>query len=715
MKKIRQLISHLSTALLNAPFLRPLPRQSFPDTLAPKVLPPRVFSRRDRFSLEKVQTHPSMDLSVAIHRATSFVLGMQEPEQGYWADELEADSTLTSEYIMLRYFLGKVDRQKQAKAVQYLRDTQLPDGGWAIYHGGPSEISASIKAYFALKLAGVSPHEPFMQKAREGILAKGGVQRANVFTKIALALFGQFDWRGIPTMPTEIIFLPRWFYFNLYEVSYWSRAVIVPLLIIFAFRPLCRIPSELGIEELYVEPKDQIKEYFKKDPRWFGWKNFFLVVDRVLKVYDRIVPLDLRRRAIQKAEDWMITHMQGEGGLGAIYPAMANSIIALTSLGYGTDHPAVLRAFRQIEQLEIEDESRLHLQPCVSPIWDTCLTLNALIEAGLPEDHPLLVQGSHWMLSKQVKTEGDWKVKAPAGEPGGWYFQFENEFYPDVDDTAVVLMALSKIKLPDEEAKRKEMARGFQWVLALQSHDGGWGAYDRDNCRLVLNNIPFADHGALLDPSTCDVTGRCLEAMGFLGYDPAYPPAAAAIRFIRDQQEPEGCWYGRWGVNYIYGTWSVLASLRAIGEDLKQGYIQRAVDWIKKVQNPDGGWGESCQSYADPKTKGQGKSTPSQTAWALMALFNANLLEDPAVDRGIEFLLKNQKRDGSWEEKEFTGTGFPRVFYLRYHMYCKYFPLWALSIYRSMKQDGCSRADQVRLKNRQSQYYRSVVESESHR
>lgn len=711
MKKLKQLISHLSTAFLNSPFLRPVPRQSFPDNLTPKVLPPRASSRGGHFSLKKARTDPSTDLFVAIHRASNFVLGMQEPEQGYWADELEADSTLTSEYIMLRYFLGKVDRQKQAKAVQYLRDAQLPDGGWPIYHGGPSEISASIKAYFALKLAGSSPEETCLKKARENILAKGGVLRANIFTKIALALFGQFDWCGIPTMPAELIFLPRWFYFNLYEVSYWSRAVIVPLLIVFAVKPLCRIPSELGIEELYLEPKDQIKEYFKKDPKSFMWKNFFLAVDRVLKVYDRIVPFALRRRATQKAADWMITHMRGGGGLGAIYPAMANSIIALTCLGYGTDHPALSRAFRQIEQLEIEDETSLHLQPCVSPIWDTCLTLNALIEAGLPEDHPLLVRGSHWLLSKQVKTEGDWKVKAPEGEPGGWYFQFENEFYPDVDDTAVVLMALSKIRLPDEETKRKEMIRGFRWVVALQSRDGGWGAFDRNNCRHVLNNIPFADHGALLDPSTCDVTGRCLEAMGFLGYDQSYPPAASAIRFIKEHQEVEGCWYGRWGANYIYGTWSVLAGLRSIGKDMKQGYIQGAVDWIKKVQNPDGGWGESCQSYANPKTKGQGKSTPSQTAWALMALFNANLLEDPSVDRGIEFLLKTQKQDGSWEEKEFTGTGFPRVFYLRYHMYCKYFPLWALSLYRSMKQDGQSRADQICLKNRQSRYYRSVVES----
>jgi squalene-hopene/tetraprenyl-beta-curcumene cyclase len=712
MKKLKRLISQLSTTLLSSPFLRPLPKQSFPDILASGTPPPGTSLRRDHsLSQEKIQTDRSTDLSVAIQRASSYVLGMQDPGQGYWADELEADSTLTSEYIMLRYFLGKVDRQKQAKAVHYLRDRQLPDGGWAIYYGGPSEISASIKAYFALKLTGISPAEPFMKKARELILAKGGVLKANVFTKIALALFGQFDWRGIPTMPTEIIFLPNWFYFNLYEVSYWSRAVIAPLLIIFVFKPLCRIPTELGIEELYGEPRHQIKKYFKKDPQWFTWKNFFLTIDQILKVYDRLIPTVLRRRAIKKAADWMIAHMRGEGGLGAIYPAMANSAVALTCLGHGPDHPALSKALREIENLEIEDETSLHLQPCVSPIWDTCLTVNALIEAGFSGDHPVLVKASHWMLSKQIKTEGDWKVKAPHAEPGGWYFQFENEFYPDVDDTAVVLMGLAKVHLPDEEAKLSEMIRSFRWLLALQSHDGGWGAFDRDNCRLILNNIPFADHGALLDPSTCDVTGRCLEAMGFLGYDKSYPPAASAIRFIKAQQETEGCWYGRWGVNYIYGTWSVLAGLRAIGEDLQQDYIQRPVDWLKKVQNPDGGWGESCQSYADPKMKGLGKSTPSQTAWALMALFNANLLGDPVVDRGIGFLLKTQKGDGSWEEAEFTGTGFPRVFYLRYHMYCKYFPLWALSMYRSMKQNGKTRADLIRLKNRQSQYYRFFAES----
>jgi len=667
-------------------------------------------SRENRFPIEKSKNVPAAELSDSIDRAASFVLGMQEPEQGYWADELESDSTLTTEYVMLCDFLGKVDRQKQAKAVQYLRNTQLPDGGWAIYYGGPSEISASVKAYFALKLAGVSAEEDFMKKARGLILAKGGVLKANVFTKIFLALFGQFDWRGIPTMPTEIVFLPKWFYFNLYEVSYWSRTVIVPMLILFAVKPLCQIQSEAGVEELYTEPRNQIKQYFKKDSKLFTWKNFFLTVDQVLKVYDRIVPASLRSRAVLKAANWMIERMQGEGGLGAIYPAMANSTIALIYLGYAIDDPAVTRSLRQIEQLMIEDESTLHLQPCVSPIWDTCLTLNALIETGLPEDHPALVSGSHWLLSKQIKIEGDWKVKAPKGEPGGWYFQFENEFYPDVDDTAVVLMALSKIRLPDEEMKRKEMLRAFRWVLALQSDDGGWGAFDRNNCRHVLNNIPFADHGALLDPSTSDVTGRCLEAMGFLGYDRIYPPAAAAIRFIKQEQEAEGCWYGRWGVNYVYGTWSVLAGLRSIGEDMKQDYIQRAVAWLKKVQNPDGGWGESCQSYADPETKGRGKSTASQTAWALMAFFNAGLFNDPAVDRGIEFLIRTQNRDGSWEEKEFTGTGFPRVLYLRYHMYCKYFPLWALSMYRSVRQNGQSRADQARLKNCRSRDYRFVTE-----
>lgn len=656
----------------------------------------------------EVQVRPSTnDIPQAIQRTQDYLLNVQFPE-GYWVDELEADTSLTSEYMMLRHFLGKVDPVKEKKAIRYLIDSQLPDGGWSIYYGGPSNISSSIKAYFALKLAGISAHEPFMRRARENVLDRGGVVNANVFTKIGLALFGQYDWRGIPLMPPELILLPNWFYFNLYEVSYWSRTVIVPLLIIYDRKPLCVVSKNAGIDELYRVPKERLSYRFQKDSRWLSWRNFFLTVDQLLRIYDRCAVRTLRQRAIEKAKNWMLDHMRGDGGLGAIYPAMANSVIALRCLGYPDDHPLVLKALREIEALEVQKEDSMYLQPCHSPIWDTCLTINVLLDSGLPRNHPALMSAAQWLLSKEVTRDGDWKVKVPRGETGGWYFQFENEFYPDNDDTAVALMALAKVALPNEQeqAKRKAIMRGLRWLLAMQCKDGGWGAFDANNHKMIFNQIPFADHGALLDPSTCDLAGRVLEVLGILGYDPSFPPAADALRFIRRNQEPEGCWYGRWGVNYIYGTWSVLAGLYSIGEDMSQPYVLRAVSWLKARQNPDGGWGESCASYMDRRLIGVGKSTASQTAWALMGLMKAGREKDPEVQRGIDFLLMSQNPDGTWDEPEFTGTGFPRVFYLRYHMYSKYFPLWALTLYQSLRSMGRTLSDDVRTINRLNGYYR---------
>ncbi len=645
------------------------------------------------------------DIVEAIQKSQTYMLNCQAPE-GFWVDDLEADTSLTSEYLMLRHFLGKVDPVKEKKAVRYLIDSQLPDGGWNIYYGGPSNISSSIKAYFALKLSGRSSHESFMRKARENILERGGVVNANVFTKIGLALFGQFDWKGIPLMPPELILLPRWFYFNLYEVSYWSRAVIVPLLIIYDRKPLCVISKDAGIDELYTVPKEQLSYRFQKDRNWFTWKNFFITVDEILKRYDHYHLVSLRRRALKEAGNWLVKHIRGEGGLGAIYPAMANSVIALRCLGYEEDHPLVLKGIREIEALEVKSEDSLYLQPCHSPIWDTCLAMNALLDVGLVRNHPALVSAAQWLISKQTTGDGDWKVKVPRAEPGGWYFQFENELYPDNDDTAVVLLALAKVTLPDEQSKRKAILRGLKWLLAMQCKDGGWGAFDVENKKVIFNQIPFADHGALLDPSTCDLAGRVLEALGALGYDPFFPPAAAAIRFIRRNQEPEGCWYGRWGVNYVYGTWSVLAGLYSIGEDMGQSYVQRAIEWFKSRQNPDGGWGESCASYKDRSLAGVGNSTPSQTAWALMGLLRAGCVKDPVVRRGIDYLLMTQNEDGTWDEQEFTGTGFPGVFYLRYHMYAKYFPLWALSLYQTLRSKSRTLSDDVRMINRLNGYYK---------
>jgi len=657
-------------------------------------------------------THAASHESVeeAIRLSQRWIMDRQHPVEGFWVAELEADSTLTSEYLMLRRFLNVVDPERERKAVRYLKATQLPDGGWPIYSGGPSEVSASVKAYFALKLAGISPSEPFMRQARECIHAMGGVAASNVFTKINLALFDQYDWYGLPSMPPEIMLLPKRFYFSIYEISYWSRTVLIPLLIVFAHRPVCRIPEEEGIAELFVTPRE-LMDYgdvppFKKDAAWFTWRNFFVTLDRLLKLYERMPYQAFRETAVQKAIVWMLDHMRGNGGLGAIYPAMANSAVALHCLGYSADHPLLAKALKEIEDLEVYETVRegqakvetLHLQPCFSPVWDTSLAINALVESGMPQNHPSLLKAGQWLMSKQTTTVGDW-IESSATEntePGGWYFQFENERYPDVDDSAVVIMALAKLRMADHQAQKESIRRGYQWVMAMQSSDGGWGAYDVDNNHMVFNVIPFADHRALLDPPTEDLAGRCLEMLGALGYDRTHPAAKRAIAFIKNKQETDGSWYGRWGVNYIYGTWSVLAGLRSIGEDMSAPYVRHAVQWLEAKQNPDGGWGESCLSYADQAMAGRGESTPSQTAWALMSLLAAGISDSLSVVRGINYLLRHQREDGSWKEARHTGTGFPRVFYLRYHWYCQYFPLWALAMYRNVRTRGQMRADELR-------------------
>jgi len=653
-----------------------------------------------------------------IRRSKAWLLKRQHAD-GFWVAELEADTTLTSEYLMLRRFLNLTEPEKERKAVRYLTATQLPDGGWPIYYGGPSEISASVKAYFALKLSGVPQDTPFMVRAKEAILAKGGVAAANVFTKITLTLFDQYDWRGIPSMPPEIILLPKWFYFSIYAISYWSRTVLIPLLIVFAHRPICPISREQGIDELYLQPR-HLMDYgevppLRKDKSPFTWRNVFITLDRLLKIYDRRPIRSLRNAAVQRTAEWMLARLNGSGGLGAIYPAMANSILALRSLGYGVDHPLITKALREIEALEVYDSVQtaqgridaMHLQPCVSPIWDTALFINAGLEAGLPPTHPALVKGGAWLISKQTQKVGDWKVSSPTAEPGGWYFQFENEMYPDVDDSAVVLMALGKLDMAERHAQRESIRRGYRWVMAMQGSDGGWGAYDKDNNKMVFNLIPFADHRALLDPSTADLTGRCLEMLGALGYDRSHAAVRSALEFLRREQEEDGSWYGRWGVNYIYGTWSVLAGLRAIGEDMSAPHVTRAVAWLESVQNADGGWGESCTSYADHAEAGRGESMPSQTAWALLALLSAGMSDSISVVRGINYLLRHQREDGSWEEIRHTGTGFPRVFYLRYHWYCQYFPLWALAMYRNIRTRGQARADELRVAAFETGLFRS--------
>ncbi len=724
MKLIRTLLDRLSDSFfISAPEKLGLatepsnihPLRLVSDNSMPNVSIDAVTRRSTSHSVSQVDA-----LDDAVRRSQAWFLSKQHASEGYWVAELEADTTLTSEYLMLRRFLDRVDPERERKAVHYLRAMQLPDGGWPIFYGGPSEISASVKAYFALKLSGVSASETFMLRARDRILAMGGVVCANVFTKITLALFEQYDWKGVPSMPPEIMLLPRRFYFSIYAISYWSRAVLIPLLIVFANQPVCRIPKEQGIDELYLVPRSEIHYRdvppFNKDQRWFTPHNFFVQLDRVLKLYDTM-PLNwLREKSLQKAATWMLEHIKGSGGLGAIYPAMANSIVALRCLGYQVDDPLVQKSLREIELLEVyspvsigdQRVESLHLQPCHSPIWDTALLMNALIETGLPQDHPAMQKAGEYLVSRQTKTVGDWKFSSPDAEPGGWYFQFENEFYPDVDDSAVVLMALSKVRLDQPVELQESIRRGMNWVLAMQGSDGGWGAYDKDNNRVVFNYIPFADHHALLDPSTSDLTGRCLEMLAALGYDHTHPAVGPALRFLKREQEADGSWYGRWGVNYIYGTWSVLAGLHAIGVDLSEPYVLRAVAWLESKQNPDGGWGESCLSYHDdPEWSGKGESTPSQTAWAIMGLMSAGMVDAFSVARGVQYLLRQQMKDGSWEEVRHTGTGFPRVFYLRYHWYCQYFPLWALAMYRNLRTRGKMRADEVRQQVLASGCYRA--------
>ena len=630
-------------------------------------------------------------LDEAVARAQHHLLSRQAAD-GHWVGELEADRALTAEALLLHRLIDRVDGGVERRAVTFLRRRQNADGGWSLFEGGASDLSATIKIYFAMKMSGVSPDDPVMLRARARIRAMGGPAKANVFCKILLALFGEYDWNGVPTMPVEIMLLPPpFFLFNIYEVSYWSRCVIVPLLIIMDRKPVKWLPRHLTLDELWPEGREHTSLRFPRVPEpfsWRGlfWKSFFIAVDDGLKIWERFSPRPLRKRAVDAAREWLEERTAVPGGLGGIYPAMANSILALRLLGHPEDHPLVLGQLKEIEALAVERGDELYYQPCPSPVWDTSLAANALVESDLPTDHPALVKAAEWMLGKQILVAGDWQVKRPHVQPGGWAFQYGNDFYPDLDDAAMVLMALEKIRGVDADRVRLAKERGVGWFLGMQNVDGGWASFDADNNRLYLNNIPFADHGALVDPSTEDLTGRGLELLGTLGYPRDLEAVDRAIHFIRRSQRHDGPWYGRWGVNYIYGTWSVLRGLGAIGVDPRHEYVQRAVRWLLRRQNPDGGWGETCESYAKPELAGIGESLPSQTAWALLGLFAAGQTTGPAVERGIGYLLATQRADGSWEDPFWNGTGFPRVFYLKYHLYAKYFPLWALGVYRRARR-----------------------------
>ena len=633
------------------------------------------------------QLEPASDpVQVAMNRAAN-TLAQRQANDGHWLFELEADVTIPSEYIFLQYFMKTVDRNRELRIGKYLRRRQHDNGSWSLYEGGPGDISATVKAYFALKLAGDLPSEPHMVRTRNWVRANGGAEAVNVFTRITLAIFGQIPWRTVPAMPVEIMYLPKWWFFNLGKVSYWSRCVIVPLLIIFAKRPVILLTPEQGVDELFLADPKTLRhvDHFKPGK---PLRNAFLLLDRLLKVLDRLTPNWIRHPAMRRAEDWMRDHSKGKGGVGAIYPAMANAAVALRSLGAPEDDPDFIRTMQAIEDLvlEKEDEEETYCQPCVSPIWDTCLSLTAMTEAGAQPDHPAVQQAIDWLLDQQIFVQGDWSDQANGLAPGGWAFQFENDKYPDVDDTGMVLMSLIRAGVHDKELKIKRLNQAVNWVLGMQNPDGSWGAFDIENDHEYLNNIPFADHGALVDPGTADLTARCVELLAMLGYDQNFPPLHKALEFLESDQEEFGAWYGRWGVNYIYGTWSVLSAVGILGEDVAKPYIRKSVEWLKEIQNPDGGWGESCNSYDDPILRGKGESTASQTAWAILGLMAVGEVNCVQVAHGIEYLVRTQNDAGEWDEEAYTGTGFPRVFYLRYHGYRRYFPLWALASYARLRR-----------------------------
>lgn len=613
-----------------------------------------------------------------LDRGRGFLLSIQQAD-GHWVGELEGDTILESEYALLRYFMGWLDDARLQKLAAYLRQTQRPDGGWAMYPGGHVEVSASVKAYVVLKLSGLSPDHPEMVSARRAILEHGGVTSCNTFTKIYLAIFGLYDWDGTPVVPAELILLPSWFYLNLYEFSSWSRTIVVPLAIISAFRPNCPLP--INIDELFVGPRHGKHLRLKWSKRKLSWRNFFLSIDRCLHHLEERKILPWRKRALKACESWMLRRFAKSGGLGAIFPPIVNALMAMRCLGYADDHPAVQSQIRELEAFEIYEGETLRLQPCVSPIWDTALCTLALSAAGVAPDEPALVRSGQWLLDRRVREKGDWAVKRPNAPVAAWFFEYENEFYPDVDDTVAVLGALQAARLPNDNEKRDVCGKAIEWVFAMQCRNGGWGSFDVDNDRMIFTEIPFADHNAMLDPATADITGRTLEMISRYGYDASDARVRKAIEFIKSEQEPDGAWFGRWGVNYIYGTWQVLKGLSCIGEDMTQPYIVRAAQWLRDHQNEDGGWGESCDTYEEPTLRGQGPSTASQTAWALMGLISAGDLTSENIQRGLDYLIRTQHADGSWDEPWFTGTGFPKVFYLRYHLYSKYFPVWALGMY----------------------------------
>ncbi|HSZ07866.1 MAG TPA: squalene--hopene cyclase [Steroidobacteraceae bacterium] len=626
----------------------------------------------------------SSPLDRAIGEARDALIAKQD-EKGYWLYELEADCTIPSEYIMMMHFLDEIDAGLESKLANHLRACQAEHGGWPLYHNGELDLSCTIKAYYALKLAGDEINAPHMAKARAAILARGGAARANVFTRIALALFGELPWRGVPYIPVEIMLLPKWFPFHIDKVSYWSRTVMVPLFILCTRKPKAKNPRNIGIRELFTTPPEKERHYFHRGGLL---AKAFLVFDHVGRMIDPLIPARMRALATRRAEAWVLERLNGEDGLGAIFPAMVNALEAMVILGYPPNHPQRVTAKRALQKLLVVGPTSAYCQPCVSPIWDTALACLAMQEAGDEAARRASSRALDWLKTKQLLDEpGDWRVRRPDLPGGGWAFQFANDFYPDLDDTAVVAWAMHQAR--DSARYAESVRRALDWLVGMQSRDGGFAAFDADNTCYYLNKIPFADHGALLDPPTSDVTARVVTVLARIGRPQDKPALERAIAYLRKQQEANGSWFGRWGTNYVYGTWSVLMSLSQahIGPD--DPMVKRAVAWLKSQQNADGGWGESNDSYAWQSRPAEVfGSTPYQTAWALLGLMSAGEAGSDAVRRGADFLVETRQPDDLWSHPSYTAPGFPRVFYLRYHGYSAYFPLWALAAYRNLTRRG---------------------------
>lgn len=630
------------------------------------------------------------------------VLINRQADDGYFSFELEADATIPAEYVLLNHYLGTPNDHLECRIANYLREIQGDDGGWPLYHRGEANVSASVKAYYALKLIGDPVTAPHMRRARSCILSLGGGANCNVFTRVTLALFEQIPWKAVPVMRVEAILLPKWFPFHIDKISYWSRTVLVPLFILYTLKPAARNPRKTGVAELFSKPVNQMCRY-QVNPTGHFLGSLLIALDTVFRICEPLLPDSTRQIAINKAISFIVERLNGLDGLGAIFPAIANSVMAFDALGYSSSDPWYATARQSLDKLLVTNSERVYCQPCVSPVWDTALSCHALMEVGMEDDLPVLDKAVTWLKSRQVlDVVGDWGKQRPHLRPGGWAFQHTNHYYPDVDDSAVVIMALERFRRVTslknlitatssslQDSVAFSIARGVEWILGMQCQSGGWAAFNAENEHYTLNHIPFADHGALLDPPTADVSARCLSMLGQLGYDKnTHPAVIYALNWLRKQQETDGSWFGRWGANYIYGTWSVLTALASIKENMTASYVRRAVSYLKKKQREDGGWGEDCASYWEYRKTEVKESTPSQTAWALLGLMAAGEVNNPAVERGILYLLSAPRTGDRWHETLFTGVGFPRVFYLRYHGYSAYFPLLALARYRNLRYRG---------------------------